>query len=203
MLRAAVESCITGKERCAASRTSRYMACVMCASSSPCYQEAARPVPRRLDGRVCDEEDSRRGGRCSDGGVPRHRRWKVAGTRSQETTTRAERASRADVRADRMPWLSGCSSLRCCCHISSDTHRQPLYHNIFDIWRLQASRSAISIPFHTTTRRLGTLSDWRQERWAKSGTLMTISEYRGVHDQTTRSNGRTQQCKVFRARMQS
>ena len=62
-------------------------------------------------------------------------------------------------------------------------------------------RVTILMPSHTTTRRLDTLSDWRQEQWAKSGTLMTISEYRRVHDQTTRSNGRTQQCDVFQARM--
>jgi hypothetical protein len=38
-----------------------------------------------------------------------------------------------------------------------------------------------------------------EEQWAKSGTLMTISEYRMVHDQTTCSNGRYWE--VFHSRL--
>jgi hypothetical protein len=93
MLRAAVESGIACKERCTARDTSRCMACVMCASSSPFYQEAARPVVSRLGGaRVRHEEESRRFGRCSVGGVLAPPTSFLDSGRDKITTMRTERA---------------------------------------------------------------------------------------------------------------
>lgn len=113
------------------------------------------------------------------------------------TTMRAERECRAMSEPIGRHSCPGVP-LHCDAATSHRIHIFSLHTtDICNIWRSQAPRSTISIPSHTIVRRLGLLSDWQYMKWAKSGTLRTISEYRRVHDQTTCSNGRNQRRELF------
>lgn len=164
MLRAAVERRGSCKRRCAASRNYIcYMACVMCASSSPCYQELLVRFGVRLEDteeHVVRKSLPARRAVFSDES-PRHHQpptTKVAGTR---TTMRAERESRAMSEPIGRHSCPGVP-LHCDAATSHRIHIFSLHTtDICNIWRSQAPRSAISIPSHTIVRRLGLLSDWR------------------------------------------
>ncbi|KAM0701972.1 hypothetical protein Q7P35_010882 [Cladosporium inversicolor] len=93
------------------------MACVICASPSPCYQEL-----------LCREKESpNEAGSVQTTKAPPSSITNHQGGRVKDSDAGRAQESR-NVRADRTAWLSGCSSSLRCCHISSDTHLQPPYH---------------------------------------------------------------------------
>jgi hypothetical protein len=189
----------TRKGRCATRRRSRDTARVMRVSSSSRYQRAPRPIRSGEQTSMVAEEcrvvrkkipTRRTVFRSSTAAPPPTVRlsFMVAGTKSPKT--RAERESCAmSETIVRYGW-PGVQTTQSC-HISSNTHRQPPYHNIPRDLQIASLQIPILMPSATIAKAPVIPSDWETKAlWAKSGTLMTISEYRMVHDQTICSNGR-------------